>query len=167
VLQHDSTVDGLKTGLTDESGHCIDATAIRNGNRLIAVVMGGPTWHESTAAIESLLNYGQKFFTDAPLATAGTSIDTLNSDALDSGSVTVGPAQTLVVTLPVDATSRITHSIAYTADLSNGVTKGMALGTITFTLDGKTIGTTNAVALADSPAASFTTRIKRKLGKML
>jgi D-alanyl-D-alanine carboxypeptidase (penicillin-binding protein 5/6) len=166
VLPHDPTVDGLKTGLTQESGHCIDATAIRNGNRLIAVVMGGPTWHASTAAIESLLNYGQKFFTDTALATAGTQIDTLNSPQLDSGSVAVGPAQTGVVTLPVDAAGKVTHAITYTADLSNGATKGETLGTITFTLDGKTVGTTAAVALADSPAASYMTMIKRKIASM-
>jgi D-alanyl-D-alanine carboxypeptidase (penicillin-binding protein 5/6) len=166
VLPHDPTVDGLKTGLTQESGHCIDATAIRNGNRLIAVVMGGPTWHASTAAIESLLNYGQKFFTDTALATAGTQIDTLNSPQLDSGSVAVGPAQTVVVTLPVDAAGKVTHAITYTADLSNGATKGETLGTITFTLDGKTVGTTAAVALADSPAASYMTMIKRKIASM-
>ncbi len=167
VLQHDSTVDGLKTGLTDESGHCIDATATRGGKRLIAVVMGGPTWHAGTAAIESLLNYGERFFTDADIATTGTQLDTLNSDALDSGSVAVGPAQTIVLTLPTDAASRITHSIAYTATLTNGVTKGETLGSITYTLDGKTIATVPAIALADSPAASAMTRIKRYVHKMI
>jgi D-alanyl-D-alanine carboxypeptidase (penicillin-binding protein 5/6) len=166
VLQHDSTVDGLKTGLTKESGHCIDATAIRNGMRLIAVVMGGPTWHASTAGIESLLNYGQKFFTDAPIATAGTQIDTLNSPDLDTGSVAVGPAQTLVLTLPTDAATRIAHHITYTAALDNGVTKGEHLGSITYTLDGKTIATVPAVALADAPAASQFDKWKRKFSKM-
>jgi D-alanyl-D-alanine carboxypeptidase (penicillin-binding protein 5/6) len=167
VLQHDSTVDGLKTGLTDESGHCIDATATRGGKRLIAVVMGGPTWHAGTAAIESLLNYGERFFTDADIATIGTQIDTLSSDALDSGSVAAGPAQTVVLTLPADAASRITHSITYTATLTGGVTKGETLGAITYTLDGKTIATVPAIALADSPPASTMTRIKRYVHKML
>jgi D-alanyl-D-alanine carboxypeptidase (penicillin-binding protein 5/6) len=166
VLAHDPTVDGLKTGLTQESGHCIDATAIRNGDRLIAVVMGGPTWHASTAAIESLLNYGEKFFTDAPLATAGTQIDTLNSPDLDAGSVAVGPAKTLVLTLPSDAAKQVTRSIAYTADLSNGATKGEVLGTITYTLDGKTVATIPAVALADAPPASEFSKWSRKLSKM-
>jgi len=166
VLQHDPTVDGLKTGLTKESGHCIDATAIRNNMRLIAVVMGGPTWHASTAAIESLLNYGEKFFTDAEVATAGTQIDTLNSGDLDDGSVAVGPGQTVVLTLPADAGKNITHSIAYTAALDNGVTKGETLGQITYTLDGKTIASVPAVALADAPPASEFTKLQRKLSKM-
>jgi D-alanyl-D-alanine carboxypeptidase (penicillin-binding protein 5/6) len=166
VLQHDPTVDGLKTGLTKESGHCIDATAIRNGNRLIAVVMGGPTWHASTAAIESLLNYGEKFFTDAPLATAGTQIDTLKSPDLDAQSVAVGPAKTVVLTLPIDAAKQVTHSIAYTADLSNGATKGETLGTITYTLDGKIVATVPAVALVDAPPASAFSKWSRKFSKM-
>jgi D-alanyl-D-alanine carboxypeptidase (penicillin-binding protein 5/6) len=166
VLQHDSTVDGLKTGLTKESGHCIDATAIRNGHRLIAVVMGGPTWHASTAAIESLLNYGEKFFTDAPVATVGTQIDTLNSPDLAAGSVAVGPGKTLVLTLPIDASKQLTHSILYTAALDNGVTQGETLGTITYTLNGKTIATVPAVALANAPAASQFDKWERKISKM-
>jgi len=166
VLQHDPTVDGLKTGLTDESGHCIDATAIRNGNRLIAVVMGGPTWHASTAAIESLLNYGEKFFTDVPLATTGTQIDTLNSVDLDAGSVGVGAGQNVTLTLPIDAAKQITHSINYTADLSNGATKGETLGTITYTLEGKTIASIPAVALTDAPPASQFSKWERKISKM-
>jgi D-alanyl-D-alanine carboxypeptidase (penicillin-binding protein 5/6) len=166
VLQHDPTVDGLKTGLTKESGHCIDATAMRNGNRLIAVVMGGPTWHASTAAIESLLNYGEKFFTDVPVATAGAQIGTLNSVDLDAGSVAVGPAQTVVLTLPIDAAKQLTHTIAYTADLSNGATKGETLGTITYTLGGKTIASIPAVALSDAPAASQFSKWERKISKM-
>jgi D-alanyl-D-alanine carboxypeptidase (penicillin-binding protein 5/6) len=166
VLQHDPTVDGLKTGLTKESGHCIDATAIRNGDRLIAVVMGGPTWHASTAAIESLLNYGEKFFADVPVATAGTAIDTLKSAALDSGSVAVGPARTITLTLPTDAAGRVSKSIAYTAGLDNGITKGETLGTASFSLDGKQIATVPVVALADSPPAGFMTKLQRKLQKM-
>jgi D-alanyl-D-alanine carboxypeptidase (penicillin-binding protein 5/6) len=168
VLQHDPTVDGLKTGLTKESGHCIDATALRNGNRLIAVVMGGPTWHASTAAIESLLNYGEKFFTDATLATAGTQIGTLSSPDLEAQSVAVGPGKTVVLTLPTDAAKQVTSSVAYDAalDLNKGVTKGETLGTITYTLNGKTIATVPAVALADAQAASQFTKWYRKFSKM-
>jgi D-alanyl-D-alanine carboxypeptidase (penicillin-binding protein 5/6) len=129
--------------------------------------MGGPTWHESTAAIESILNYGEKFFTDATLATPGTQIDTLQSPSLDAGSVAVGAGQSDIITMPSDAAGNITHAITYTTDVSNGVTQGEVLGTITYTLDGKTIGTVPAVALTDAPAASFTTKISRALKKML
>ncbi len=167
VLKVDPTVDGLKTGLTRESGHCIDATALRGGMRMIAVVTGGPTWHESTAAIETLLAYGQKFFTDTKIATSGAQIDTLTSDDLNSGSVPVGAAQDVSLTLPVDAASGITHSIAYNADLTKGVTKGEVLGSVSYSAAGKIITTVPVVALADAPPASFTTKLKAKLRSWL
>jgi D-alanyl-D-alanine carboxypeptidase (penicillin-binding protein 5/6) len=167
MLKVDPTVDGLKTGLTRESGHCIDATAMRGNMRLIAVVTGGPTWHESTAAVETLLAYGQKFFTSLNLATIGTPIDTLKSDDLDSGSVPVGAAQNVVLTLPADAATGITHSIAYNADLSVGVTKGEVLGSVSYSGGGKILATVPVVALADAPAASFTTKLKAKLRSWL
>jgi D-alanyl-D-alanine carboxypeptidase (penicillin-binding protein 5/6) len=167
VLAKDPTVDGLKTGLTKESGHCIDASAIRNNMRLIAVVMGGPTFSASTAAVESLLGYGEKFFSDTQVTTAGAPLETLQSGALDSGAVPVGAAQTVTLTLPNDALGHITHSISYTADLTPGATKGEILGSATFTLNGKTLATVPVEALADSPAASFFTRLQRKLSKTL
>lgn len=167
VLQHDPTVDGLKTGLTQESGHCIDATAIRNGDRLIAVVMGGPTWHASTAAVESLLDYGQKFFTDATIAQTGQEIATLKSPALDSGSVTVSAGTNLIVTLPAAAIASVTHVITYSTDISRGITKGEVLGTITYMASGKTLGTAPAIALTSSPATTFTTKLKREVSKYL
>ncbi|MBS0663274.1 MAG: D-alanyl-D-alanine carboxypeptidase [Verrucomicrobia bacterium] len=35
-------VDGLKTGFTNGAGFCLSATALRNGRRIIVVVMGSP-----------------------------------------------------------------------------------------------------------------------------
>jgi D-alanyl-D-alanine carboxypeptidase (penicillin-binding protein 5/6) len=167
VLKRDPTVDGLKTGLTRESGHCIDATALRNGVRFIAVVTGGPTWAESTAAVETLLAYGQKFFTDATLATPGQQIDTLQSGDLDTGSVPVGAAQSVVLTLPADEANGVTHSIVYNADLTKGVTKGEVLGTASYSAGGKVLVTVPVVALADAPPASFMTKLKNTFRKML
>jgi D-alanyl-D-alanine carboxypeptidase (penicillin-binding protein 5/6) len=167
VLAHDSTVDGLKTGLTNESGHCIDATAVRGDMRLIAVVMGGPSWHASTAAIEALLDYGQKFFTDAAISTAGQQIGTLHSAALNSGMVPVGAANSIDTTVPTNGVSKVAYKITYAADLTPGVTKGETLGTVTYTLDGKTLGSSPVIALTDSPPTTFFTELKLKLGKYL
>ncbi len=167
VLFKDPTVDGLKTGLTRESGHCIDATAPRGNMRLIAVVTGGPTWAESTAAIESLLDYGQHFFMDTQIANANQQIDMVKSDALNSGEVPVGAAQDIVLTLPADAEKSVTHSIDITADLTPGVTKGEVLGSVTYSANGKTLTTLPVIALADSPPASFITKLSRKIRKML
>jgi len=49
-------VTGLKTGLTDDAGGCMLATATRNGRHLIAVVLNAT--HFSAADATVLLNYG-------------------------------------------------------------------------------------------------------------
>ncbi len=167
VLMKDPTVDGLKTGLTNESGHCIDVTAVRGDMRLIAVVMGGPSWGASTAAIEALLDYGQKFYTDTAISTAGQQIGTLQSPALNAGMVPIGVANTIDLTMPSDGTSKVAYKITYTADLTPGVTKGETLGTVTYTLDGKALGSSPVIALTDAPPTTFFTKLKLKLSKYI
>src|SRR6266851_6654982 len=56
---------GLKTGLTDNAGGCIVATATRNGRHLIAVVLNATHHSADDAAV--LLNYGFSTQSHLPL----------------------------------------------------------------------------------------------------
>jgi D-alanyl-D-alanine carboxypeptidase (penicillin-binding protein 5/6) len=51
-------VDGLKTGFTNAAGFNLDASAMRNGHRLIAVVMGSSSSAVRNANVEGLLLTG-------------------------------------------------------------------------------------------------------------
>ena len=51
-------VDGLKTGFTNAAGFNLDASAVRNGHRLIAVVMGSSSSGVRNADVEGLLLTG-------------------------------------------------------------------------------------------------------------
>ncbi len=54
--------DGLKTGFTCDSGFNIIASATRDGNRLVAVVLGDPSSAERNVRATSLLEHGfQKY----------------------------------------------------------------------------------------------------------
>lgn len=47
--------DGIKTGFTDEAGHCLVSSASRNGKKLISVVLHSSkedVWNDSTAMLE-------------------------------------------------------------------------------------------------------------------
>ena len=50
--------DGLKTGFTQESKYCISATAVRDGVRMLAVIMGAPTYKIRNRDASMLMNYG-------------------------------------------------------------------------------------------------------------
>ncbi|HXV00909.1 MAG TPA: D-alanyl-D-alanine carboxypeptidase [Caulobacteraceae bacterium] len=51
-------VDGVKTGFTNAAGFNLDASAVRNGHRLIAVVMGSSSGAVRNANVEGLLLTG-------------------------------------------------------------------------------------------------------------
>lgn len=50
--------DGLKTGFTEEAKYCISATAVRDGVRMLSVIMGAPTYKVRNRDASILLNYG-------------------------------------------------------------------------------------------------------------
>jgi serine-type D-Ala-D-Ala carboxypeptidase (penicillin-binding protein 5/6) len=62
LLGKDPSVDGLKTGHTDNAGFCLASSANRNGMRLVSVVMGSPNEKAREDASAALLNYGYTFY---------------------------------------------------------------------------------------------------------
>jgi D-alanyl-D-alanine carboxypeptidase (penicillin-binding protein 5/6) len=49
---------GLKTGFTSAAGHCLSASALRDGMELIAVVLGAENSQARFAACKQMLDYG-------------------------------------------------------------------------------------------------------------
>jgi len=62
LLQKNIGVDGLKTGHVEESGYHLAATAKRDGQRMIAVVMGCDKMRKRGPEAQKLLEYGFKNF---------------------------------------------------------------------------------------------------------
>ena len=62
LLWRDKTVDGLKTGHTEEAGYCLVASAVRDNMRLISVVFGTDSEQARAAGDQKLLTYGFRFF---------------------------------------------------------------------------------------------------------
>jgi D-alanyl-D-alanine carboxypeptidase (penicillin-binding protein 5/6) len=62
LLQKNIGVDGLKTGHVEESGYHLVATAKRDGQRMIAVVMGCYKVSKRAPEAQKLLEYGFKNF---------------------------------------------------------------------------------------------------------
>lgn len=167
VLFRDPTADGLKTGLTDASGYCIDATALRNGRRLIAVVMGGPSWSGSTNAVEALLDYGYRFFVDHPVYQAGQKVGEITRADLSPMRVPVGVAQAVSITAPKGRFSQVKTQLQLNPGLQAPVQKGQAVGVLVFTLDGKVLKAVPAVALESASKAGWLGRLFNKVRQSL
>ncbi len=58
LLTVDPSVDGIKTGYTEEAGYCLAVSAKRDDMRLISVVMGAESTAARTRETRKLLSYG-------------------------------------------------------------------------------------------------------------
>lgn len=65
--------DGFKTGWTNEAKYCVTATAVRDGLRLIAVVMASPEVHGNFRDAMQLFNYGYAKYDFKTFFAAGSS----------------------------------------------------------------------------------------------
>ena len=74
LLGKDPSVDGLKTGHTDSAGYCLATSAMRNGMRLVSVVMGAPSVKAREEASSALLAYGYTFYETIRLKSANETV---------------------------------------------------------------------------------------------
>jgi D-alanyl-D-alanine carboxypeptidase (penicillin-binding protein 5/6) len=77
LLQKNIGVDGLKTGHVKESGYHLVATAKREGQRMIAVVMGCDKVKKRAPEAQKLLEYGFKNFSTVEAVKKGTTFGPL------------------------------------------------------------------------------------------
>lgn len=155
LLWHDSSVDGIKTGHTDEAGYCLVASAVRNGTRLIAVILGAPNDSTRMNAVEGLLNYGFRFYETHKLNAAGTAITKAKVWMGKKNEVELGVAQDLAVTVPTGQYQALTANINVVKPLKAPIQKGQVYGSIDIMLNGKLIASQPLVALDTIPRSNF------------
>ncbi|HEY1992602.1 MAG TPA: D-alanyl-D-alanine carboxypeptidase family protein [Gammaproteobacteria bacterium] len=137
LLYTDPSVDGLKTGDTDNAGYCLVATAARGDLRLIAVVMGTKTRPERGRYAETLLNYGSNFFETRRLYAAGAPVSDIPVWKGAAPSVQAGLSSDMYVTLPKAAGSAMQASVQSSTGLVAPVAAHSQVGMLNVTVDGR------------------------------
>ena len=120
---------GLKTGYTSAAGHCLSASAKRDGIELIAVVLHCGSSTERFESAKALLNYG---FANYALVSAQT------AESLPTVEVKLGKQPLLTpvlqsaapILIPKDRRSSVTKSITLEESISAPVEAGQQLGTL-------------------------------------
>src|SRR5580692_7998875 len=100
LLEKDPTVDGLKTGHTDSAGYCLVTSALRDGMRLVSVVMGSASMKARENASTALLNYGFTFYDTKLVVKGGSVLATARVWKAQIPSVDLGIKDDLYITLP-------------------------------------------------------------------
>lgn len=141
LLWRDNTVDGIKTGHTDEAGFCLVSSAERNNMRLLAVVLNAPS--DSTRADDSqrLLNYGFRFFETHKLFKAGQNVTELPVYKGNVESAHLGILNETYITVPSGQYQKLSITTNVPKYLEAPLQKGQKIGELVVQFDGKTLET--------------------------
>lgn len=159
LLWRDSTVDGLKTGHTDEAGYCLVASAQRNNMRLISVVMGAPSDSVRNDDSQKLLGYGFRFFETHKLYAAGTVLNKARVYLGDKKYIPVGVDHEFYVTIPNGQGSNVKTNIVLNNSLQAPLRLGQAVGTIQVVLNNQIVTTRPIVTLEADALGGFFSRL--------
>lgn len=155
LLWADETVDGLKTGHTKSAGYCLVTTALRDGRRVVSVLVGASSDAARTENSLKLLNWSFRNFDTVRMIEAGQAAIHARIWEGVEDAVALGPEQALWVTVPRGREADIKSVAHYTEPLKAPVSKGDAVGRLELTLEGKALGSVPLLVQQDIAQAGF------------
>lgn len=121
--------DGIKTGYTSEAKFCLSASAVRDGMRLIAVVMGAPSTKVRNAEVTQLLDYSFAQYMNYPLIKKGDLIGTLQIEkGMESKVDVIAPQPFSVLVKRGSNTEEIHYELDMDESVKAPVVQGQPIG---------------------------------------
>ncbi|WP_438465991.1 D-alanyl-D-alanine carboxypeptidase family protein [Marinomonas sp. PE14-40] len=159
LLWRDKTVDGLKTGHTEAAGYCLAASAVRNGTRLISVVMGTKSSEARANETQKLLNYGFRYYETRKLYSRGQVINESKVWGGAAETVKIGFVEDVLVTIPRRQADAIPATLEISPTIKAPISAGDVLGKIVVTGDDGIILERDVVALENVAEGGFFKRL--------
>ena len=160
---------GIKTGTTDEGGHCLLSAAEDGERYLICVVLNaqqvakedGSTDHRQFSESRRLLQWGFSNFQRQAIVDTETPVDQVEVTLSEVDHVLVRPGQQLERTLPVDLDpEEIQQQIHLDSrSIQAPVQAGQVLGRLTLSYQGEVLGEVDLVAVEDVERSELLYRI--------
>lgn len=167
LLWRDKSVDGMKTGHTEEAGYCLLASAKRNNMRLISVVLGTSSANARAQETQKLLNFGFRFYESHIIYPAQKTLKKIRIYKGSKEQLAVGVANDIAVTIPRGQYKNLKPAMTINTPLEAPVSKGQKLGSVKITLDGKVLASSPLIALEDIPEGSLWQQAKDSALMML
>ncbi len=149
LLWIDPTVDGMKTGFTDNAGYCLVTSARRGPRRLVSVVLGANSEAARATESQKLLNYGFQFYDTVKLYEKNQAVSSVKVWKGGANHVKAGFPYDLFVSVPKGFGDKLKASIETNQPLLAPIAAGQKVGVVRIELDGKPYGEFAAVALED------------------
>lgn len=155
LLWLDASVDGVKTGYTEDAGYCLIASARRGGRRLLSVLLGASTDSARAQESQKLLNWGYQNFDGVQLYAAGEAVKSIEVWKGAEARVAAGFARGLVVTVPKGAAGKLQAELLTLPPVLAPVSQGQKVGVLRVALGNEPLGEYPVVALERVAAAGL------------
>ena len=158
LLWRDQSVDGVKTGYTEDAGYCLVASAERDGMRLISVVLGTTSDEARLRESQKLLSFGFRNFETQTLYEANSE---LRAEPVFYGtleSVGLGVVEEVAVTVQRGYYKDIQAEISVPVQLEAPLVDGQVVGQLKLVLEDEVIFQGELVTLVDVPEAGVVSR---------
>lgn len=159
LLWRDDSVDGLKTGHTEEAGYCLVASAKRNDTRLIAVVMGTSSSEARAQEIQKMLNYGFRYYESERLFQSGQELIEARVWGGQTDQLSVGMTEDVYVTIPRGSRNDLESTVDLDSVIKAPIKVGDELGRVKVSYNGEVLVDQPVLALTEVPEGGFFKRI--------
>ncbi|MBF7682098.1 D-alanyl-D-alanine carboxypeptidase PBP5/6 [Acinetobacter sp. B5B] len=159
LLYTDPTVDGLKTGHTNEAGYCLTTSSKRGPMRLITVIFGAPSINARAVQTRELLAWGYANYETVRVKPAGQTLKNVKVWFGTENEVPVGLADDFSVTMPKGQAGDIKTDLQISQSINAPLQSGQVIGKLVASLNGKVISEKPVVALKAVEEAGFFSRM--------
>lgn len=166
LLWRDASVDGLKTGHTEDAGYCLVASAERDGMRIVSVVLGTASEKTRADGSQALLNYGFRFFETRLLFKAGEEISSARVWKSANESSRLGVLEDLYITVRRGAYDQLESAVEMPAMLVAPLAAGQPVAELRVSHENQEVLRTPLHALEDNPAGTFWQRTRDSVSLM-
>jgi D-alanyl-D-alanine carboxypeptidase (penicillin-binding protein 5/6) len=160
LLWRDDSVDGMKTGRTDDAGYCLVSSASRDGMRVISVVLGTASAKARIDGSQALINYGFRFFETRLIYRAGDTVTQAKIWKSEKEFTPLGLTEDLYVTIPRGSFDDVETVLNMPTILMAPVANGQPLAEMKISLNGDTLVSQALRALHDNPSGSLWQRAR-------
>lgn len=167
LIQTYKGITGIKTGSTSEAKYCLSASATRDNNTFIAVILAAPTSPIRFNEATKLLDYGFANFNTVKIMKSNEDMGFVSVNKGNRTEIKVVSVDKLDVLVKKGDESKIEKEIILPQSVKAPIKKGEKIGEIVVTLDGKKIENKDIIAAENIEKASVLDILTRMFVKMM
>ena len=158
LLYRDPSVDGIKTGYTEEAGYCLVASSEQNTMRLISVVMGTKSPEARATESLKLLTYGFRFYETFDAYPPGQPITQAAVWHAAQKTINLGAKESAWITLPRGMKDQVKADFKINAEIKAPIKPGQVFGSLSIKLGTEELKVVDLVSLEEIPSGPVLTQ---------